>query len=344
MARSLSVNQPSSSVFRLLNRGAAARAIEPTGVMPERRDNATTDLRSLLNQYSYFYAAPSSLSLGVKWFEHGEPGAPRSAPPIFRASSTGKLRLEAAILLAYARAHALPLIVIDVSGTFAQAVRSCGERADLPAPVFEQIEAWFRSVRIVNAGAMRFDCWELFERLLAASPFFRSLQVLSIRKVRSASRMLTELMDSEHFSLAMIGQRPTFDAVWRMISDRSFCDRLYARDGAAATRFVTAVGEVDREQLFRQIWMPLCESFDQSADTVRQPRMSIDAALTSALADGVTATVFDVSDATATEMQHWWSDDLRTVLIRRLHDGVEEVSAGLASQGRRSNAIVAVNS
>ncbi len=285
------------------------------------------------------YGSEPKMPLWFKHFDRGVNGAGEAYHlGLFGKTGAGKSVLAKMMLLAYARHPEMALLVLDPQGEFAQDMRrEAGEDDGFRIPVGDVLGRLGRKVQVIGVQQLVLDRWELFEKILAESVFFRELTIPPGENLVTACSVLVEGLRKK-VKLRDLYSRKAFDTAWQLLGEDRFQSKFYRSPGPRA-RFNAAVEEADTDQLYR-IWKSVGNLFREDRSGAQQ----IGSVLRGLLAvDGRKrpVVVVDLSKRQAGGMS--WNDQIQSLVIKRLLDGLNEAAERSYQEGKSLNALVVID-
>jgi hypothetical protein len=185
------------------------------------------------------------------------------------------------------------------------------------------------------------DRWELFQQIRAESRFFRDLQILTRDKVEVACDQLVEAMKKAKMALTRLHERESFDRAWRLLGEDRLRNKIYAREGAAAERFLEALKDANPDDLYNGSWLPVANLFREDREGGRR---KVEDAL-EWLLDRNRAKrpvlVIDVSRENAGNL--FWNDRIQSLVIKRLLEGITALAEQRDAEDQSLNALVVID-
>lgn len=287
------------------------------------------------------YGSKPRLPLWFKHFDKGPDGAGEAYHlGIFGKTGSGKSVLAKMVLTAYARNPKMALLVIDPQGEFARDIRKGGAGSgEFRLPVGDLARKLGKQCAVLTVRNLVLDRWELFEQILAESPFFEKLTIPKGENRDLACRTLADRLQKGHVLLENLHLRTSFDTAWTLLADDKV-QRQFYRSDASRTRFATVHGEEDPQEFFNRYWAPVAELFRKDRASVR----TINDALTFLLdptKDSRPILVIDLSREQAKDL--FWNDRIQSLVIKRLLDGLTQSAEHFYGEGRNLNALVVID-
>jgi hypothetical protein len=301
-------------------------------------------LRPYADQVFYLgqvYGSKPKLPLWFKHFDRGVDGAGEAYHlGIFGKTGSGKSVLAKMILLAYARYPKMAILVIDPQGEFAKDMKS-GQSEYFSLPLSSLLKGMKKHPYVFNAKNLVLDRWELFQEILAESRFFNNLQIMTGDKVDLACEQFVREMKKKNLALSSLYKQEIFDKAWNLLKQESLRNKIYAKEGAAATRFADAVNEADPDDFFNNLWLPVTNLFKED---ISAGRRKIEDALKwlfdlSQLDRRIL--IIDVSKEEASELL--WNDTIQALVIKRLLEGITDVAERMYRENKSLNALVLID-
>ena len=295
--------------------------------------------RSQLFYLGQVYGSQPKMPLWFKHFDRGVNGAGEAYHlGLFGKTGAGKSVLAKMMLLAYARHPQMALLVLDPQGEFAQDLRREGEETgEFRVPVGDVLRRLERDVQVIGVQQLVLDRWELFEEILAESVFFRELTVPPGENLNTACSVLVEALKKK-IRLRDVYSRESFDTVWQLLGDDRFQIKFY-RSPAPRDRFNTAVEGADVDHLYG-IWRSVGDLFRED----RRGARKIESVLGGLLAVDRRkrpVVVVDLSRRRAGGMS--WNDEIQSLVIKRLLDGLTGAAERRYQEGKSLNALVVID-
>lgn len=295
--------------------------------------------RSQLFYLGQVYGSQPKMPLWFKHFDRGVNGAGEAYHlGLFGKTGAGKSVLAKMMLLAYARHPEMALLVLDPQGEFAQDLRREGEETgEFRVPVGDVLRRLERDVQVIGVQQLVLDRWELFEEILAESGFFRELTVPPGENLTTACSVLVEALKKK-IRLRDVYSRESFDTVWRLLGDDRFQIKFYRSPGPR-DRFNTAVEGADVDHLY-EIWRSVGDLFQEG----RKGARNIESVLGGLLAVDRRkrpVVVVDLSSRQAGGMS--WNDEIQSLVIKRLLDGLTVAAERSYQEGKSLNALVVID-
>jgi hypothetical protein len=368
MPKPLLQQPPSSSVARLLDPEAVARAIAPRHLSPARqpghgpgpvpmvqavepqpeacdagaRDGAHADagLVRLVDYYGFLYGSNPRLSLWSRRFGRGRDGAAANPLGPFAEFNSSRSALEKTILLAFTRSRRMGLLVVDPVGDFADAVQGDCGGADFPHHLAQLMGRERASVELLEAQHLVLDRWEFLQQMLVASGLFQRLRIMTSRKAALAAEQLCAALRRAGLSLPHLYEAASFARAWDMLGSPEVSQGIYTPGGRAAARFESAVRGADREDAYLRTWRPATDTFREEPGGPRRRFADVLGRFVWPDQQTRPALVVDLSPRAMGPMP--WSDALRAAVIARLLSGIEDLARRMAAQGRDLNVLTVV--
>ena len=289
------------------------------------------------------YGSNPRLPLWFKHFDTGPDGAGEAYHlGIFGKTGSGKSVLAKMILLAYARYPKMALLVIDPQGEFAKDMRADVQSGGFQIPVKALIESRDKETFVLTVRKLVLDRWDLFRQILAESQFFRELQVMTRDKVDTACDQFTEaIRKTSGITLATLHEPDVFRKAWKLITQDKLRNKIYAREGTAAERFKDAVNEINPDELYQNIWLPVAKLFHEDREAGRRKVEDALKWLLDTTKQKRPVLVVDISKEQAQGLL--WNDTIQSLVIKRLLEGITHIAETEYKEGESLNALVIID-
>ena len=341
--------------------------VPPTGtpITVAKDDILDELLRPYRDQLFYLgnvYGSEPKLPMWFKHFGSGTGGAGEAYHiGIFGKTGSGKSVLAKMLLLAYARHAEMGLLVIDPQGEFTKSLK--GERDDGLDLQMDRVCARLgRIVDSINVNELTLDRWELFRELLLASPLFRQRLPIGTPEVRErAVEGIIAQLRRDNVKLTDLPEKNTFNSVWQYLSSQRGQETIYL-SRERRNSFADQVDDADPDEIFRGIWRPLTTLFDarrpgaRSVDSVltdlfngtsgRRPLVVVDLSQpkgTLSSRDGLQASMLEPTGGGAGTGGVLWNDDVRSLIVARLLDGIQNAAEQAYQEGDTLNTLVLID-
>jgi hypothetical protein len=291
----------------------------------------------------HVYGSKPKLPLWFKHFGKGATGAGEAYHlGIFGKTGSGKSVLAKMILLAYTRNPKMATLIIDPQGEFGKDLGKNQDQNGFNIPLREIISKQGKEIFVLTIRNLVLDRWDLFKQILVESKFFRELQVMTRDKVELASDQFGEaLKKASGIKLANLHLKETFDKAWDILSKDKIRNKIYAKEGAAAERFKDALLEANSDEIYSEVWLPIARLFHEDR---KHGKRKVEDAL-NWLLDLEKANrpvlVVDVSKEQAEGLL--WNDNIQSLVIKRLLEGVTNTAESMYKEGENLNALIVID-
>ena len=339
-----------SAVFR---DGAGTARYEPSilGTVPSTGTSIhlVTDevLEELLQPYKeqifylgHVYGSTPKLPLWFKHFDRGVDGAGEAYHlGIFGKTGSGKSVLAKMLLLAYSRFPKMALLVIDPQGEFSRDMREGKSDADFALPVGDIARDLGKQTVVLTVRNLVLDRWELFEQILFESLFFERLTVPRGENRELACGVLSDKLRKNSIKLKDLHSLDSFERAWAFLEDERV-QTVFYRTPASRARFDNALQEANKQEFFREYWVPVATLFRED----RQGARSIERALTWLLRMDRPIRPILVIDLSKEKSEGiLWNDKIQSLVIKRLLDGLSSTAEHTYKEGESLNALVIID-
>lgn len=285
------------------------------------------------------------------WFRHFGPGPGGAGEAfhvgVFGRTGSGKSVLARMMLVAWGRHRDMPILVLDPQGEFARELR---RDADRPVGGFDLdlrgvLEGLGRQNIVVRRiDELVLDSWELFERLLADSPFFPRLTIKRAENADIAMDILIHTLE-KHEKLADLHRRDVFDRVLTFLASPDVLDAAFATR-APRERVRQVIGNADRDVLYAEHWKPVAALFAE--DEHRRPvKRAVEWLVGGKGRDGQPdagrVLVLDLSAEAAGRAGLAWSEHTEAVVIHHILKSLQEVAEKTWQEGGSINTLVLID-
>ena len=286
------------------------------------------------------YGSKPKLPLWFKHFDSGPDGAGEAYHlGIFGKTGSGKSVLAKKILLAYARYRKMALLVIDPQGEFARDIQGAESTGEFALPLADVARRQGKHAVVLTIRNLVLDRWELFEQILFESRFFERLTVPRGENRQLACGILSDRLQRSSIRLADLHRRETFDRAWSLLQEERV-QRVFYRTPSSRGRFNEAMQDADPEEFFENYWAPVAELFREDRPRARR----IDRALHWLLdmhSLNRPILIVDLSKEQAEGL--FWNDNIQSLVIKRLLDGLSVTAENRYEEGMSLNALVVID-
>lgn len=303
-------------------------------------ENLLAPYRDQLFYLGQVYGSKPKLPLWFKHFDTGPDGAGEAYHlGIFGKTGSGKSVLAKKILLAYARYPKMALLVIDPQGEFARDIETGTSSGEFPLPLGDIARDLGKTPIKLTVRNLVLDRWDLFEQILFESRFFERLTIPRGENRELACGILSDRLSKAKARLKDLHQRTSFDRAWSLLQDERV-QRVFYRTEASRGRFNDALSDADPDEFYSQYWAPVAELFRED----RRGARSVDQALSWLLATDRPNRPILVVDLSK-EQAHGllWNDNIQSLVIKRLLDGLSLTAEQFYEDGRSLNALVVID-
>jgi len=286
------------------------------------------------------FGAKPKLPLWFKHFDSGPGGAGEAYHlGIFGKTGSGKSTIAKMILLAYARHPQMGILVIDPQGEFAKDLGEGRPGGRFALPMKRLVERMGRSPQVVSVKQLVLDRWELFEEILFESSFFERMSMPKGENRRLAVTLLAERLKKGGVRLKDLPSRRAFDKALSVLGDESV-QRQFYRSRESRERFRQTLDELDRETLYKDIWLPLTRLFDAS----RVGALEVDRALKELLTPEKGRRGLLVVDLSREKAEGLlWTEQIQALVIKRLLEGLNVQAERAYKEGESLNTLVVID-
>jgi DNA helicase HerA-like ATPase len=323
-------------------------AVPPTGTTVYRVEDSLLNLllkeqRENLFYLGHSYGSKTKLPMWFKHFGHGVNGAGEAYHlGIFGITGSGKSTLAKMIMTSYAKHPEMGMLVLDPVDEFAKAL-SVSEEDRIRNPryspsayssshssstqqnngefnlnmkqVFQSLNKKFH---VINVRNIVLDRWALFSEIFLGSKFFQRLTIGSQNKSLAVEAIQSKLREKDKITLSRLIERSTFDKVMEHLSSDEIQRQIFASE-EPRKRLKKILEEIDRDDLYGNIWKPFCILFDGK----RENAIKVDT-LVEKLRDEKSVVVVDLSmpQDSRTANLSYWSENVQFLILKRILDGL----------------------
>lgn len=307
--------------------------VPPTGtyihlVSDEIIDKLLKKYREEIFYLGHVYGSLPKLPMWFKHFATGPKGAGEAYHiGIFGKTGSGKSVLAKMIMLAYARHSHMAIFVIDPQGEFSKDIR--GEfYGNFPLDLKGALDALGKEIVLKSIKDLILDRWELFSEILYESNFFERLSIPKGENRRIACDILADKLKAKT-NLDSLNSKEAFNKAWDILGEEKVQTVIYKSD-TARKRFIAMYEESDRDEFYRDHWIPVAKFFSKD----REGSISVDELILQTLELSVgkrPVVIIDLSKEQAEGIL--WSEMIQSLIIKRLFDGL----INFAERGYKEN-------
>ncbi len=263
-------------------------AVPPTGTTVYRVEDSLLNLllkeqRDNLFYLGHSYGSKTKLPMWFRHFGHGTNGAGEAYHlGIFGITGSGKSTLAKMIMTSYAKHPQMGMLVLDPVGEFAKALSASGDpqrnsnsttASSSSSSLSRQNNGEFnlnmkqvfqnlrKKFQVVNVRNIVLDRWALFSEILSGSKFFQRLTIGGQNKSLAVEAIQSKLREKDKITLSRLIEMSTFDKVMEHLSSDEIQRQIFASE-EPRKRLKKVLDEIDRDDLYGNIWKPFCILFD----------------------------------------------------------------------------------
>jgi len=309
----------------------------------------------------YVYGSkPLLLPLWFKHFGTGSNGAGEAYHlGIFGKTGSGKSVLAKMILLAYAKYPEMGILVIDPQGEFAKDFRDepSGEFQLKMGNIMQKIG---KPCKVYSITELVLDRWELFTKILYESPFFERLSIPKGDNRRIAAEQLTEELkkNGRGVKLVDLHTRESFEKAWNIMQKEEVQKIIY-RSSESRERFNSVLKRSNPDDFYEKYWKPIALLFSDK----RNGAEKIDSVISELFDENSTVrpiivinlsvdnegfiehstsmgSLFNEDTEHQQEVSILWNEDIQSLVIKRLLEGIRLVAQRAYKNNRSLNSLI----
>ena len=296
--------------------------------------------RENLFYLGHSYGSKTKLPMWFKHFGHGVHGAGEAYHlGIFGITGSGKSNLAKMIMTSYAKHPEMGMLVLDPVGEFAKTLSASDEgtprspkyssanyspsstrqnNGEFNLNMKQVFQSLNKKFHVINVRNIVLDRWALFSEIFSGSKFFQRLTIGSQNKSLAVEAIQSKLREKDKITLGRLIERSTFDKVMVHLSSDEIQRQIFASE-EPRKRLKKVLEEIDRDDLYGNIWKPFCILFDGK----RENAIKVDTLLEK-LRDEKSVVVVDLSmpqDTRAANLSYW-SENIQFLILKRILDGL----------------------
>lgn len=274
------------------------------------------------------------------WFKHFGSGKGAAGEAyhlgIFGKSGSGKSVLAKLILLAYARHRDMGMIVIDPQGEFARDLRAgAPSHEGMQLPFRDTLDGLGRSTEVLGVSDLVLDRWDIFEEILFESSLFERVGMRKNDPRRFACAELVARLRKKSVTLTRLHERASFDVAWEALDDDKALERIFIQKGRRE-QLKDQVDSADTDSLYRDVWAPLANLFNERREGAQKVTWVIDQVL-----EHKKILVVDLSGKDSDNL--YWNSRIQALTVRKVLGDLKQRAENRYQEGESLNTLVLID-
>jgi hypothetical protein len=297
-------------------------------------------LEPFRNELFYLGRVYGSTPLLPLWFKHfgSGPGGAGEAYHlgIFGKSGSGKSVLAKLILLAYARHKQMGAIVVDPQGEFARDLRAgTPAHEGMQLPIRKLLDGLDRSTEVLGVGDLVLDRWDIFEEILFESSLLERVGMRKNENRRLACGEIVAQLRKKNVTLTRLHEENSFRVAWAALDDEKALARIYTQN-ERREQFKDQVESTDLTSLYRDVWSPVANLFNDSRPGAQKVTWAIDQVL-----QHKKLLVIDLSGKGSEGL--YWNARIQALTIRKVLSDLTQRAENAYVDGESLNTLVLID-